>query len=438
MTVSVRKIVKIGKPVRWRVDYFDQYGIRHRKNFNTSGEAHVYRQKIEEELKNGTHRPGAAKMVVRELAAEYREAMEARHKRGERMTRGSLQFIIGHLENYILAVPGKKREDKWAYLVTPFEKGIGEVRVAHLTTRVICEFRDRLRDAGLSVITTRKVITAVSGMMSFAKTKDYIAANPCQGVTVIGPRNESSKKIDPPSREDLALVLQEASPTMQLKILFAASTGLRAGEMHALRWGKVNFATREITVDTSLDKYGIEDGQGAKTGAGNRTIPIGAPLAKVLQEWRQQSEHAKDTDPVFPNADGSLRHHSSMLSYEFFPIFKRLDQKHQADPNGFPKVKKFRWHALRHFAVSTWIEAGLSPKTVQTFAGHSTMAMTMDRYGHLFKSDDHGRLMDRVGASLFGGNSGTACTCQTCGRPLPGEGVSAPLLPNLVGGPSRK
>jgi integrase len=422
MAVSIRKIARDGKPVKWRVDYFDQYGLRHRRNFKTSGEAHAYRQKIEEELKSGTHRPGVAKKTVRELAEEYRAAMVARHNRGERMTRGSLQFIIGHLENYILAVPGKKREDKWAYLVTPFDKGIGEVRIAHLTTRVICDFRDRLRDAGLSVITTRKVITAVSGMMSFAKTKDYIAANPCEGVRVIGPRNESSKRVDPPTKEELLMVLGEASSRTQLPILFAASTGLRAGEMHALRWSKVNFAAREITVDTTLDKYGIEDGQGAKTNAGNRTIPISASLAAALEEWRSRSEYNRDTDPVFPNTNGTLRRHSSMLTNEFFPIFKRLDKKHEADPISVAKVKKFRWHALRHFAVSCWIEAGLQPKTVQTFAGHSSLAVTMDRYGHLFKSDDHARIMDRVGTQLFGEGPPqlTGPLCPSCGQPLLG------------------
>jgi integrase len=47
----------------------------------------------------------------------------------------------------------------------------------------------------------------------------------------------------------------------------------------------------------------------------------------------------------------------------------------------------FNWHALRHFAISCWIDAGLPPKTVQTFAGHSSLQVTMDRYGHLFRSD---------------------------------------------------
>ena len=47
--------------------------------------------------------------------------------------------------------------------------------------------------------------------------------------------------------------------------------------------------------------------------------------------------------------------------------------------------------------ISCWIEAALAPKTVQTFAGHSTLAVTMDRYGHLLMSDDYGRAMNDIG-----------------------------------------
>jgi integrase len=49
-----------------------------------------------------------------------------------------------------------------------------------------------------------------------------------------------------------------------------------------------------------------------------------------------------------------------------------------------------------------WIEAGLAPKTIQTFAGHSSLAVTMDRYGHLFPSDDHKAAMDAIAGELMG------------------------------------
>lgn len=64
---------------------------------------------------------------------------------------------------------------------------------------------------------------------------------------------------------------------------------------------------------------------------------------------------------------------------------------------------------LRHFAISCSIDADLKPKTVQTFAGHSSLQVTMDRYGHLFKSDDQKQAMDAIAADMFG-QSLRSCT----------------------------
>jgi integrase len=66
------------------------------------------------------------------------------------------------------------------------------------------------------------------------------------------------------------------------------------------------------------------------------------------------------------------------------------------------EVFDINWHSLRHYAISTWIDAGLAPKTIQTFAGHSSLAVTMDRYGHLFPSDDHKAAMDAIAGELMG------------------------------------
>jgi hypothetical protein len=54
--------------------------------------------------------------------------------------------------------------------------------------------------------------------------------------------------------------------------------------------------------------------------------------------------------------------------------------------------------ALRHLVL---IDAGLSPKAVQTFAGHSSLQVTMDRYGHLFKSDAHNEAMNAIAREML-------------------------------------
>jgi integrase len=82
--------------------------------------------------------------------------------------------------------------------------------------------------------------------------------------------------------------------------------------------------------------------------------------------------------------------YATLNSYQPRDATDLLAEKHKEDPVQHPAPPApFNWHVLRHFAVSCWIEAGLSPKTVQTFAGHGSLQVTMDRYGHLCKSDDH-------------------------------------------------
>ena len=113
-------------------------------------------------------------------------------------------------------------------------------------------------------------------------------------------------------------------------------------------------------------------------------------MVRVLKEWRLRSRFSLPDDLVFPSRRGGFESHDNMVKRHFLPTCKR------AGATGV------NWHALRHFAISCWIEQGLSPKTVQTFAGHSSLQVTMDRYGHLFPSDDHKAAMDAIAAGLFG------------------------------------
>jgi integrase len=108
-----------------------------------------------------------------------------------------------------------------------------------------------------------------------------------------------------------------------------------------------------------------------------------------LRTWKLRSRFTRPDDLVFPNSQGRHIGHDNFIKRNFLPLVAMLD-----DPG-------FNWHALRHFAVSCWIEAGLAPKTVQTFAGHASLQITMDRYGHLFPSDDHRRAMDQIANELF-------------------------------------
>jgi integrase len=120
-----------------------------------------------------------------------------------------------------------------------------------------------------------------------------------------------------------------------------------------------------------------------------RTVPLAAEIVTMLKEWRLASRFSRDEDLIFPNRKGGYEGHDNLMKRGFVPACRRAG------------VKRVTWHALRHFAISCWIEAGLKPKTIQVFAGHGSLQVTMDRYGHLFPSDDHRRAMDGIAAEVF-------------------------------------
>ena len=84
-----------------------------------------------------------------------------------------------------------------------------------------------------------------------------------------------------------------------------------------------------------------------------------------------------------------MRTHTTVLKRHFKPLCRELGVE-------------MRWHDLRHFAVSLWIEQGFTIKEVMTFAGHGSIQMTMERYGHLFPSPDHQRGMAEIESRLLG------------------------------------
>jgi integrase len=117
-------------------------------------------------------------------------------------------------------------------------------------------------------------------------------------------------------------------------------------------------------------------------------VPAGPFVLNTLKEWKLACPKG-DLDLVFPSSDGSVADHANTVRRHFKPLCDKL------------KIK-LRWHDMRHFAVSLWIEQGFSIKEVMTFAGHASVQMTMERYGHLFPTPDHQHAMALVEQRLFG------------------------------------
>jgi integrase len=345
--------------------------------------ADAFRIQIEGQMQAGTYRPQADKITVKEVCESFIEHCAGRNLRDERMTRKMLVVYKGHVSNHILHPTN----------------GLGGRTLSQLTARSVGDFRDRLRSGGVSVPTTRKVLATLHSALSYAISQDWVATNAAHGTRVIGPRDEGSKKVIPPSKADMSAVLNRADEDFRIKLAFAASTGVRAGEQWAARWRDVDLEGSQLHIGCRVDAY--REVGAPKTAAGVRTVPISSQLTAMLKAWKLKSKFKTPSDLIFPNEQGSYISHDNLVKRRFSPLLDRLEAEHSADRGRSTSLRRFNWHALRHFAVSSWIEAGFAPKTVQTFAGHASLQTTMDRYGHLFPSEDHKKAMDQIAKGLF-------------------------------------
>ena len=368
----------------WLVDYTDNRGARCRKHFVSKKAANIFRVHIEGQMQTGTYRSNADKVTVKEVCDSFLEHCRGRNERDERMTRKMLTVYQGHVKNHILHA----------------DRGLASRKLSQLTARSVGDFRDSLRGAGVTVPTTRKILATLHSALAYAISQDWVAANAAHGTRVIGPRAEGSKKIVPPSKENMRAALEAASEDLRVILLFAATTGARAGEQWAIRWSDLDLDNSKLNISRRVDAYG-EDGA-PKSAAGVRTVPLSNQLVAMLKAWKLKSKFKKADDLIFPNREGNHIGHDNFVKRHFLPLLEKLEK----DPTGEPAIvtmpsRRFNWHGLRHFAVSCWIEAGLTPKTVQTFAGHASLQVTMDRYGHLFPQEDHKKTMDQIATGLL-------------------------------------
>lgn len=392
--MAVRKRIiktKDGETTRWEAGVLVGQK-RLRRLFITKKDADAWIVETRHALRGGQFRIDASKFTVADLMARWSQNLEDRRKRGE-ITRGYITGVLGHIRNYILA--DRSTFQSPHRYATPFQGGLGHVKLSELTKGQVVAFKDRLRDAGVTVPQTRAIVTSLVTGLEYGIDTDLLAGNPARGITVKGARNEGSQKVVSPPPEAVATLLELAPPDFAVQIFFAAAVGARAGEQRALRWRHFDFEKKVVHIQTRVDAWGNEDGQGTKSAAGTRTVPISDQLIGRLRSWRGRSKFNKDDDLVFPNSKGGYGSHGSMLKLRWYPLFARWRELHAAGTVKVkPPIDHYRWHSLRHFAISSWIDAHYPAKVVQTWAGHSAMAITLDRYGHMFESES-----DAVGIS---------------------------------------
>ena len=174
----------------------------------------------------------------------------------------------------------------------------------------------------------------------------------------------------------------------KLAFLIALGTGLRLGEVSALKWQDFNFYENTIKICRTVRRTKIFiDGrmtksqliyQTPKTDAGNRTIPIPASIVTSIKEYKKnQNLHILSSGPLYQNNDlmfcneYGVQLDPSSLSKMFSRLIKKANLDH------------INFHGLRHTFATRLLEVNEHPKVVQEILGHSDISLTLNTYTHV-------------------------------------------------------
>lgn len=391
---------------RWVADYTDERGKRHRRGFETKREAKAHLLEAESQVRSGTFRSEAERITVGEMAQQFIAHSERRVAVKEIDQTTHLNYV-NHIRRYISASEDLRSNQRPDLKGTYFPYALGQTKLKALRVAHVNRLAQELQALGLSNSMVRAVIGTLRRILALAIEYDWLAQNVAVGARRLRRRNdglaESSSDDDSedesdvfiPEKSEVAALCAHAPGKRGPVIWFAAATGVRSSEQRALTWRHVDLEKGTVRVRRRVNRFG-QMGQ-PKSAAGRRTIPVAPGLLAALVEWKAITKFSGPDDLVFPNGKGNVEAHSNWRRRLFYPSWARAQQ---SDPQ-LADRKLWRWHDLRHFAISCWIEADVPLKQVQKWAGHSSAQMTLDRYGHLFRSVDHSAAMEKVEAGVW-------------------------------------
>lgn len=239
-----------------------------------------------------------------------------------------------------------------------FAECFGEkARLEDVTPEMVEQFRDALVADKLSDRTVNKYLTVLHGIFVWAQRRYRLPANPVANVE----RRPHAKRgnIDVFSREEvLALVRAAASEQDGTIYLTAAFTGLRMGELLALRWRDVDFPNSAIHVRQSFTNGRVDT---PKSGQ-ERTVPLADEVAQALARLNKRKSHTTDDDLVFCGKRGG-----HLAGHKLRDRYKAALKK--------AGLRQLRFHDLRHTFGSHAIRTADS-REVMEWMGHQDLATT--------------------------------------------------------------
>jgi integrase len=315
-----------------------------------------------------------------------RKLTEALANRDKALIYNDENLTLGdYLDRWISAsVYGTVRESTYSrdkYLVTNHIKpSIGRVKLRNVNAlQVQSLYRERLA-SGLSGSTAQKIHHVLHKALTQAMRWDLIPRNPADSVKAPTP---TPKEMHPLSVLEVRQLLEAArGDRLEALYVLAIHTGMRRGELLALKWADIDLDLATVRVRRTLTRG--EDGRGYVVGAATKSgkgrhVRLTPRAVEALKRHRARQAKEKlkvgglyrDQDLVFAGEGGNPINPSNLRNRSFKPLLERA---------GLPQIT---FHDLRHTCASLLFQRNVHPKFVQELLGHASVAITLDIYSHV-------------------------------------------------------
>ena len=285
--------------------------------------------------------------TIREVAILWRKDKQ------QYVKQSSLSAYSLILENHILPTFGEKQR---------------------LTESEIQDFVLRKLQSGLSQKTVKDMLIVLKMIQKFGVKNGYM---PFTEWSVKYPTEQKKQELEVLSISHQKRIMQHVINNFtfrNLGIYVCLSTGMRIGEVCALKWGDVNLMTGTISVCLTIERiYVIEDNRrytelvigSPKTKNSVRDIPMSRELSKLIRPLKKvmNDDYYILTNEANPTEPRTYRNY-----YKQF--LKRL------------RIPDLKFHGLRHSFATRCIESQCDYKTVSVILGHSNISTTLNLYVH--------------------------------------------------------
>jgi integrase len=258
--------------------------------------------------------------------------------------------------------------------VRRLDEALGELTLEDITTATIERWRDNwMANEQPTNRTVQKYLVILGSIFRHAKRRYGLRANPLDEVE--RPRVRSKVEIDILSPEEVWALVRAAHSEQDAAIfLTAAFTGLRQGELLALRWRDIDFEGRLVRVHRT---YKSGNGMDTPKSGRGRAVPMANEVAQALARLGERDDFTDDDDLVFRGLRGHVT--AQKLGYRYKAALKRA------------RLRELRFHDLRHTFGSIAINRA-DIVQVQAWMGHADLKTTQ-RYLHYKSRDNEAELL---------------------------------------------